>query len=84
MKMVFSSHQRGRRDVTCNGDGNGNKEFKKAIGLLSKSSTLHVQHTFFVRYLCRLLHEDNMKFPNRTFYGRRTQRGRISLFSLVN
>ena len=34
------------RDVTCNGDGKGNEDFKKAIGLLSKSSTLQSQHTF--------------------------------------
>ena len=47
MKIEFSSHQHGRRDVTCNGDGKGNKEFKTAIGLLSKSSTLQLQHTFF-------------------------------------
>ena len=46
MKMVFSSHQRGRRDVTCNGDGSGNKEFKKAIGLLSKSSSARAAHFF--------------------------------------
>ena len=66
-------HQHGRRDVTYNDDSKGNKDFKKAIGLFSKSSTLDMQHTFFVRYLCRPLYKYNMKFPNRTFYGRRKQ-----------
>ena len=66
-------HQHGRRDVTYNDDSKGNKDFKKAIGIFSKSSTLDVQHTFLVRYLCRPLHKYNMKFPNRTFYGRRKQ-----------
>ena len=34
------------------GEGNENGE-KTTIGLLSKKTTLHVQHTFFCTFLCR-------------------------------
>ena len=33
-----------------NDDGDGNENVKKAIGLLSKTTSLHVDHTFFVRF----------------------------------
>ena len=36
-----------------NDDGDGSKNFKKAIGLISKTETLHVQQTFFCTFLCR-------------------------------
>ena len=49
-----------------NDDGDGNKDVKKAIGLLIKATTLHVHHAF-------LLHDLNVKMPNFTFYGGRKQ-----------
>ena len=33
-----------------NDDGDSNENVKKAIGLLSKTTSLHVDHTFFVRF----------------------------------
>ena len=33
-----------------NDDGDGNENVKKAIGLVRKTTTLHVQHTFFVHF----------------------------------
>ena len=33
-----------------NDDGDGNENVKKAIGLLSKTTSLHVDHTFFVHF----------------------------------
>ena len=32
-------------------DGDGNKDVKKAIGLITKTTILHVHHTFFVLYI---------------------------------
>ena len=44
------------------GEGNDNGE-KTAIGLISKKTTLHVQHTFFVHFLAVVLHDYNVKLP---------------------
>ena len=33
------------------GDGNGNEDVKKPIGLLRKTTTLHVHHAFFVHFV---------------------------------
>ena len=33
-----------------NDDGDGNENVKKAIGLWSKTTSLHVDHTFFVHF----------------------------------
>ena len=33
-----------------NNDGDGNENVKKVIGLLSKTTSLHVHHTFFVHF----------------------------------
>ena len=48
------------------GDGNGNG--KNAVGLISKTTTLHVHYTFFADYLPSL-HDYDVKMPNFTFYG---------------
>ena len=32
------------------GDGNGNENIKNAIGLISKTPTLHVQGTFYIHF----------------------------------
>ena len=45
-----------------NGNGNG----KKSIGLISKTTTLHVHHAFLYISL-PLLHDYDVKMPNFTF-----------------
>ena len=50
-----------------NDDGDGNKNVKTAIGLLSKTTSLHVYHALL--YISLLLpHEYDVKMPNFTFY----------------
>ena len=53
-----------------NEDGDGNENVKKVIGLLSKTTTLHVHHPFLYISL-PLLHDYDMKMPSFTFYGER-------------
>ena len=55
-----------------NNDGDGNENVKKAIGLLSKTTSLHVHHAFLYISLL-LLHDYNVKMPSFTFYGGRKQ-----------
>ena len=45
------------------GKGNAGERGKTAIGLISKISTLHVQHTFFVHLFAFVLHDYNVKLP---------------------
>ena len=57
---------------------------KKTIGLISKTTTLHVHHTFF--YISFLfLHNFDVKMPNFEVYGGRKQTiaNIISLFELA-
>ena len=49
-------------------DGDINENVKTAIGLLSKTTRLHVHHAFLYISL-PLLHEYDVKTPNFTFYG---------------
>ena len=51
-----------------NDDGDVNENGKKAIGLISKTITLHVHHTFLCISLPSLKNYD-VKMPNFTFYG---------------
>ena len=44
------------------GEGNENGK-KKQIGLISKQATLHVQHTFSVRFFAIVLHDCYVKPP---------------------
>ena len=44
------------------GEGNENDE-KTTTGLISKKTTLHVQHTFFVHFSAVVLHDHNVKLP---------------------
>ena len=44
------------------GEGNENGE-KTAIGLISKKTTLHVQHTFFVHFFAVILYDHSEKLP---------------------
>ena len=51
-----------------NDEGDGNKNGKKAIGLISKTTNLHVHHTFLYISLPSLKNYD-VQIPNLTFYG---------------
>ena len=53
-----------------NDDGDGNENGKKAIGLLNKTTTLHVHHPFLYISLPSL-HDYNIKVRNFTFCGGR-------------
>ena len=51
-----------------NDDGHGNENVKKAICLLSKTTSLHVHHAFLYISL-PLLPDYDVKMPSFTFYG---------------
>ena len=53
-------------------DGDGNVSIKKAIGLLSKTTTLHVHHAFLYISLPSL-HDYHVKMLGFTFYAGRKQ-----------
>ena len=53
-------------------DADGNENVKKTIGLISKTTTLHVHHAFCT-FLCPFLHDCDVKMPNFAFYGGRKQ-----------
>ena len=55
-----------------NDDGDGNQDVKKAIGLLRKTTTLHVHHAFLYISLPSL-HDYDVKMPNFMFYRGSTQ-----------
>ena len=55
-----------------NDDGDGNEIMKKAIGLLSKTISLHVHHAF-LHISLPLLHDYDVKMPSFTFCGGRKQ-----------
>ena len=48
--------------VMLSGKGNENGE-KTTIGPVSKKTTLHVQHTFFVHFCAVVSHDYNVKLP---------------------
>ena len=64
-----------------NDDGDGKEDVKKAIGLLRKTTTLHVHHAFLYISLPSL-HDYDVKMPNCKFYGGRKQATTNLLFSL--
>ena len=65
-----------------NGDGDSNKNVQKAIGLLSKTASLHMLHAFLYISL-PLLHDYNVKMPSFTFYGgRKTNDDKLFLLFL--
>ena len=53
-----------------NDDGDGNENVKKARGLLSKTTSLHV-HPAFLYISLPLLHNYDVKMPSFTFHGGR-------------
>ena len=64
-----------------NDDGDGTQDVKKAIGLLAKTTTLHVHHSFLYISLPSL-HDYDVKMPNYKFYGGRKQATTNLFFSL--
>ena len=64
-----------------NDDGDGNEDVKKAIGLLRKTTTLHV-HQAFLYISLPSLHDYDGKMPNCKFYGGREQATTNLFFSL--
>ena len=53
-------------------DADGNENVKKTIGLISKTTTSHVHHTFlYISF--PFLHDYDVKMPNFAFYGGRKQ-----------
>ena len=64
-----------------NDDGDGNQDVKKAIGLLRKTTTLHMHHAFL--YISSpSLHDYDVKMPNCKFYGGCKQATTNLFFSL--
>ena len=59
----------------------GKEDVKKAIGLLRKTTTLHVRHAFLYISLPSL-HDYDVKMPNFKFYGRGKQATTNIFFSL--
>ena len=49
-------------------DAYGNKNVKKKVGFITKTTTLHVYHAFCT-FLCPFLHDYDVKMPNLAFYG---------------
>ena len=53
-------------------DADDNKNVKKTIGLISKTTTSHMHHTFlYISF--PFLHDYDVKMPNFAFYGGRKQ-----------
>ena len=77
--MVFSGVV--NRELISNGNGDGNQDVKKAIGLLRKTTTLHVHHAF-LHISSPSLHDYDVKMPNCKFYGGRKQATTNLFFSL--
>ena len=62
------------KDTLRNYDGDGKENVKKAIGLMSKTTTLHVHHTFlYTSFLS--LHNYDVKWPNFKFTWERERQG---------
>ena len=53
-------------------DAGGNENVGKNNGFISKTTTLHVYHTFCT-FLFPFLHDYDVKMPNFAFYGERKQ-----------
>ena len=74
-KWRFRSRRRCRLIGTLrNCDGDGKENVKKAIGLMSKTTTLHVHHAFLFISLLFLLNYD-VKWPNFKFTWERERQG---------
>ena len=64
-----------------NHDGDGNRNVKKPIGLMSKTTTLHVHHAFLYSSLLSL-HNYDVKWPNFNFTWERERKAINSTISV--
>ena len=64
------------------GEGNARERWKTTIGIISKETTLHVQHTFFVHFFAVVLHDYNAKLPETFFMEEMSYVFSFSFFSL--
>ena len=68
------------------GEDNAGERWKTTVGLISKKATLHVQHTFFVHFLCRcfarLQHETPRNFLVTLFTGEMSYVFSFTFFSV--
>ena len=71
-KEIFHAPSSLRLGSFSNDDGNGNEDLKKAPGMMSKTTTLHVHHAFLYSSLPSL-HDYGLKMPDRKLYGGRKQ-----------
>ena len=67
LKKAFDTVSHAILGSLSNDDGAATRTANKTIDLLSKTTTLHVQHTFLYISL-PLLHDYCVKMPNFTFY----------------
>ena len=58
LSLIFYSLQK-QNIKSCNAKRQQNKN----IGVISKDTTLHVQHTIFVHFFAVVLHDYNVKLP---------------------
>ena len=64
-------------------DADDNEHVKKIIGLISKTTTSHVHHTFlYISF--PFLHDYDVKMPNLAFYGGRKQATTKILFLFLS
>jgi len=52
--------------IVSNDAGDGNENDKKAIAYISKTTTVHVHHSFFLYISKPSLHDCDVKLPNFT------------------
>ena len=73
LELLHSCMSRGSTNLLMrnlsNAGGDGNENGKNAIGLISKTTTLHMHHAFLFLSLLSL-HDWDVKLPNFLFYGR--------------
>ena len=65
-------------------DATATRTSKRAIGLKSKTTTLHVHHAFFLYILLPFVHDYGVKMPDLAFYGGRKQATTKLLFLFLN
>ena len=78
--FLVSSYERPIRDLIRSDDGDGNGNATKAIGLISKTTILHVHHAFLYVSLPLRLRRENAKFHD--VQGKYTSDDEISSFFL--
>ena len=81
LKKAFDTVSHAILGSLSNDNGAATRTANKTIDLLSKTTTLHVQHTFLYISLPSLQDYD-VKMPNFTFYGGREHKATVFFFFL--